>query len=402
MADGQLSAAQRLQHQLLEQATGALPGCLAWLAQNQLPEPGAEAWKYSPINRLYETLLESATKAPTSAVDMTIESAALDGQTVDQKAAVEIQRFKREPASGTHLELPVELAETFARTIDVQRFPVAQALGCDLDEVIVIRITGAPSEMIRIDRPSNGNQWLHVQLLDNAHAVLTERAVNATGGGITSIELAKGAKLTHTCNFQSATDVSWRLNSVSLGPSSTYELHQASLGGRLQRIDNHIRLQAAGAQARLVGCALCDSDNRSDLQNVVEHVAPNCASQQRYHGVANHSGNLTFGGRIHIHEGATGTNAHLTNANLVLDDRAQINTKPELEIYNDDVTCSHGATIGRLDEEALFYLTSRGIDNLRAQSLLLAAFVKDAIGGPDADAMHQKIDEMLGTWTTAT
>ena len=118
MADRQLSTAQRLQHQLLEQATGALPSCRAWLAQNQLPEPGAEAWKYSPINRLYETLLESATKAPASAVDMTVESAALDGQAVDKKAAVEIQRFKRETANDTHLQLPAELAETFARAID--------------------------------------------------------------------------------------------------------------------------------------------------------------------------------------------------------------------------------------------------------------------------------------------
>jgi len=390
-----LSVAQRLQQQLLEQSTPTLPQSFTWLKDHALPEPGVEAWKYSPINRLYEALLE-----PNAANPDALAITSVRGHEATQSAPVSVQFWRREQEAK--IVLPEALAQTFSRAIDVERYPLAHALACDLDEVIVIEISGELDDALVIEQASCGNQWVHVRLLANAAATLTECYVSASGGGITTVELAAGARFTHARSYQNPTATSWHLNSANLASNSTYELHQVTLGGKMQRIDNHIRLSEPGAQVSLVGCALCDQNNRSDLQNVVEHIAPNCESNQRYHGVANHSGNLTFGGRIHIHENAPATNAHLTNSNLVLDDRAQINTKPELEIYNDDVSCSHGATIGRLDEDALFYLRSRGIENTRAQTMLLKAFVNDALGGPDATAMHHTIAEILGKWTTAT
>lgn len=393
MADGQLSTAQRLTNNRLEHGSGSLPNCLAWLSQHALPEPGAEAWKYSPINRFYDTLLDT-TQATALA------GTRIEGLGKQQHSTVEVQHYQR--GDNANLELPQELTERFTRAIDASRYPIAHAVGSDLHEVIVIQVSAPLTEALVLNQPAQGNRWVHIELLANTEATVIERLADASGGSMTTIELGAGAKLTHACSHQTTTQTSWRLNSINLADHASYELNQISLGGRLQRIDNHIRLSGAGAHASLVGCALCDGDNRADLQNVIEHIAAQCSSQQRYHGVVNQSGNLTFGGRIHIHEKAQGTSAHLTNKNMTLDNRAQINTKPELEIYNDDVSCSHGATIGRLDEEALFYLRSRGIDEHSAQSLLLAAFVKDAIGGPDADSMQEIIAEKLTLWTTAT
>lgn len=391
MADGQLSIAQRLQHKLLQQSSATLPGCIDWLTHNPLPEPGVESWKYTPINRLYELLFEPASEIRDGTIVEGLESV--------QRKHLEISRYT--PADHARLDLANDLTDRFSRSIDTARHPVAQAVGADLAEIIVIQVRESLAEPLVITHPSQGNRWIHVELLANTTATLIERYQESNGGSITTIELAPGAQLAHACNHEATSQTSWRLNSVNLADSSHYELHQTNLGGRLQRIDNHIRLAGAGAHASLVGCAVCDTSNRADLQNVVEHMTPNCSSQQRYHGIANHSANLTFGGRIHIHEHARGTDAHLTNKNMVLDDAAQINTKPELEIYNDDVSCSHGATIGRLDEDALFYLRSRGLNEQRAQSLLLAAFVKQAIGGADAQRMQKNITEKLSLWTTA-
>ena len=395
MVDGQLSVAQRLQQRLLEQSKPTLPHSFSWLEQHVLPEPGVEAWKYSPINRLYEALLDPQPSLASAPLETSIQ-----GHDATQDAPVSVQIWRRE--QQTRIALPEALVQTLARAIDADRYPLSHALGCDLDEVVLIEISGTTQDPLLIEHASVGNQWVHVRLLANSNATLTERYLSSASSGITTVELAAGAQLTHARSDQNTSATSWHLNSANLGSNSTYDLHQVTLGGQMQRIDNHIRLLEPGAQASVVGCALCDQKNRSDLQNVVEHIAPHCESSQRYHGVANHSGSLTFGGRIHIHENAQATNAHLTNANLVLDDRAQINTKPELEIYNDDVSCSHGATIGRLDADALFYLRSRGIENKRAQAMLLKAFVNDSIGGPDADTMHHTISEILGKWTTAT
>jgi Fe-S cluster assembly protein SufD len=103
------------------------------------------------------------------------------------------------------------------------------------------------------------------------------------------------------------------------------------------------------------------------------------SSRQRIHGIASGKSRLTFNGRIHIHPGAQHTDARLTNRNLQLDSTAQVNTKPELEIYADDVQCAHGATVGQLDAEQLFYLRSRGISEATARAMLMQGFLADCL-----------------------
>mgnify|MGYP005686994099 FL=1 len=123
-----------------------------------------------------------------------------------------------------------------------------------------------------------------------------------------------------------------------------------------------------------------------DQQVTLEHLVANGKSKQVVHNIVADGGKCTFNGRIHIHEDANGTDATLANKNLGLGKNATINTKPELEIYTDDVTCAHGATIGQLSDQELFYLTSRGISPESAQALLSEGFLRQCTQGPLAEA----------------
>ncbi|MEM1435629.1 MAG: SufD family Fe-S cluster assembly protein [Pseudomonadota bacterium] len=152
------------------------------------------------------------------------------------------------------------------------------------------------------------------------------------------------------------------------------------------RVETHVVLSGPGCDAVLDGAALVAGREQVDQQLVVEHRSPQATSRHSYHCVGSEQGQSTFGGRIHIHPGARGSLAELSNRNLALSAGCTLNTKPELEIYNDDVRCAHGATVGQLDADALFYLRSRGIDAARAQRLLTRGFLEERLAGPLAEA----------------
>ena len=145
-------------------------------------------------------------------------------------------------------------------------------------------------------------------------------------------------------------------------------------------------LDGEGADAELLSAGNVERGQHLDQQVTLEHRRPKGSSRQKIHNIAADGGKCTFNGRIHIHPMAAGSNATLSNKNIGLGDHATINTKPELEIYNDDVSCAHGATIGRLSKDELFYLTSRGVSQDAAATLLRRAFLRQCIHGPLAEA----------------
>lgn len=326
---------------------------------SRLPKPGSEAWKYSPVNRLYDALTADA--APLA------------------------------PSTGE------DAADLLSR-IDTDRYPLALAAALALKSVS--RTTATQGQQIELPACGTGFHWQHIEVPANTQATLIQRKSDANGCAlITTIALADGASISHSLSGTPAAGVQWHLLSIDQQKSSSYTLHQLSLGGQLERVDTHVRLLGEGAEASLTGALLCGDSERCDNQTVLEHAAPRCASNARYHGLANHKGKLTFGGRIHILETGAGTDARLHNPNLLLSDHAEINTKPELEIYNDDVACAHGATVGQLDEDAIFYLRSRGINRASAHALLLRGFASDVIGGPDSEHALSLTRQRLEAWT---
>jgi Fe-S cluster assembly protein SufD len=181
---------------------------------------------------------------------------------------------------------------------------------------------------------------------------------------------------------------------------SIFDTLTVTLSGGLVR--NNLTLTPADefCESHLNGLYLGSGEMHVDNRTIVEHAAPDCVSNQLYKGILSGEATGVFNGRVHVHRGAQRINAYQSNKNIVLERSAQIYSKPELEIYADDVECSHGSTTGQLDEEAIFYLRSRGIPEARARTILLGAFARDVIENvrsePLADWLTDEVNARFG------
>ena len=172
-----------------------------------------------------------------------------------------------------------------------------------------------------------------------------------------------------------------------------------TLSGGTVRNNINMILEAANNEGHLYGLYMLDGKTHVDNHSIVDNVMPNCFSNEFYKGIMDGSSTGVFNGKIFVRQDAQKTNAYQSNKNVLMSDSASINTKPQLEIFADDVKCSHGCTIGRLDDEALFYLRSRGIDEKNAKGLLLHAFAIDILEQVKPQVLRnyleQKINERL-------
>jgi len=172
---------------------------------------------------------------------------------------------------------------------------------------------------------------------------------------------------------------------VRLKGGARARLLHLDLGAQLARNDLHVSLDGTGAEVSANGLFFADAARHLDNHTRIEHHAAHTVSQELYRGVVSERGRGVFNGKVIVHAGANGTDAKLTNQNLLLSDTAEVDTKPELEIYADEVRCSHGATTGQLDAGAIFYLRSRGIEETQARRMLIASFVREILRNlPDA------------------
>jgi Fe-S cluster assembly protein SufD len=177
--------------------------------------------------------------------------------------------------------------------------------------------------------------------------------------------------------------------------SSSVTTHSISFGGLLSRNNLTAVLNGQGADCTLNGLYVLNGDQHVDNHTRLEHAQPNCSSREVYKGVLDERSRAVFHGRILVRRAAQKTDSKQTNNNLLLSDHALVNTKPQLEIYADDVKCTHGATIGQLDSDALFYLRSRGIGHKAARSLLIYAFASEMIGRVKVSSLRDQLDEFL-------
>jgi len=182
---------------------------------------------------------------------------------------------------------------------------------------------------------------------------------------------------------------------IQQGRSSNVATHSVLLGGGLVRNNVHPVLAGEGAECLINGLFIGVERQHLDNYMLVEHASPHCDSRQFYNGILDGRSHGVFHGRIIVHKDAQKTDAKQTNRNLLLSDDAQIDTKPQLEIYADDVKCTHGATIGQMDETALFYLRSRGIDEASARKLLLLAFANECLDRMKEDTVRDYLRELI-------
>jgi Fe-S cluster assembly protein SufD len=216
---------------------------------------------------------------------------------------------------------------------------------------------------------------------------------------VTQVELTKGAVFKHYRFQQNSNDAVITHNThVVMEEGAQYESFTLTSGAHLSRNQIHVDMMGANALARFNGVNILNGAQQGDTTITVEHQAPHCESFQNYRNVVDDKANIVFQGKVHVHQVAQKTDGYQMAKSLLLSQQGTVNVKPELEIYADDVKCSHGATTGQMDEEALFYLQSRGITKGEAQSLLIKAFVSEVVEEVSNMDVQEKSLAMIADW----
>ena len=211
----------------------------------------------------------------------------------------------------------------------------------------------------------------------------------------TTVVLKAGASLEHTRLQQEGKQQSHVARvAVKQLRDSCYTFHGVELGAMLSRTDLVVELAEQGASCALNGLFVLNGRQHVDHHTRVDHKAPYCMSRENYRTVLDGRSHAVFNGKVVVHKGAVKTDSAQSNGNLLLSKHAEIDTKPELEIYNDDVKCAHGATVGQLDDKQLFYLRSRGISLEEAQELLTFAFADEVLTAMSHASLRNYVEKV--------
>ncbi|MFM8441353.1 MAG: Fe-S cluster assembly protein SufD, partial [Acidobacteriota bacterium] len=176
---------------------------------------------------------------------------------------------------------------------------------------------------------------------------------------------------------------------------SVYDSTNINLGAKVSRHEIAVRFNAEGGEVFVDGLYMLGEDQHHDTHSLIDHRVPNCVSHQSYKGIVDGKAHAVFNGKIFVRENASGTDGYQSNKNLLLSNDARVDTKPQREIFNDDVKCAHGATVGQLEDEELFYLLSRGIRESLARNLLTYGFAEEVINKIDVESVKAKLDEAV-------
>jgi Fe-S cluster assembly protein SufD len=212
---------------------------------------------------------------------------------------------------------------------------------------------------------------------------------------VTEIEVMDGARLDHY-RIERESDRSYHVGTTEVrqGRDSRYHSFSFATGGALARVNLYTVLGGEGGETLMNGLYMLDGTQHIDHQTRIEHAAPNCASREIYKGIMDDASHGVFNGKVYVRPEAQKTDGKQTNNNVLLSETARADTKPQLEIFADDVKCTHGATVGRLDEVALFYLRSRGIGMEQAKTLLTYAFAADVLERIDQPEVRQALEAL--------
>lgn len=210
---------------------------------------------------------------------------------------------------------------------------------------------------------------------------------------VVEIVLKDGARLEHyKVQRESVNAYHIATTSADLGPNSSYDSTSINFGAQLSRHDIHVKMASEGAECWVDGLYVVSSDQHTDTHSVIDHQQPHCTSHQLYKGILDGKSRAVFNGKIFVRHGAQKTDAMQTNKNLLLSNEARVDTKPQLEILADDVKCAHGAAVGQIEEDELFYLETRGIHPDLARNLLTYGFAEEVIGKIKVDSIRAQLD----------
>ena len=401
-----MKSAPTLSSAFLEPAGDYLPAPLLELRKQRgtalvdmpLPTRKTENWKYSSRHlKLSDELaaaLPSTGKDGTSLSMLGCRVVFRNGVMVPEASdypdlkGIRIQRFSDlsdEEASG--------LAERMDNTLDSRAVQMARLNSARFEDGLYIQldkeaVLDQPLFIVHeVTASSAGSAYprIYVDAARHSQMTLVEEYISCGAepvvvNTVTEVSVAEGAQITSvrlTLEGENVQHIG--ATGVRQAASSRFESHSVGFGGPLRRHDLQVRLEGEGAECKLNGVVVTQGKQHFDNHTSIEHVAAHCNSEETYRNIAADQSHAIFNGRIHIHEDAQKSSANMNNKNLLLSTGAEIDTKPELEIYADDVQCAHGATIGQLDKTSLFYLVSRGIGRREATTLLTMAFINEMV-----------------------
>ena len=264
-----------------------------------------------------------------------------------------------------------------------------------------------PIQLLFVTSPPPGGEpvMTHPRVLLVVGENAQVRVVESYGGGgdspyltntVTEVVAGPGAVVDHyKLVRESAAGYHIGAMHVRLGRAANFSSHAVTLGGAIVRNDALAVLDGEGVECTLNGLYLANGRRLVDNHTTIHHAQPHCSSHELYKGILDGEARAVFNGKIIVAIDAQKTDAKQTNKALLLSEDAQINTKPELEIFADDVKCTHGATVGQLDEDALFYLRARGLGLEQARSVLIHAFAGDLLNHIAIEPIRDQLDDLL-------
>ena len=359
------------------------------LREQGLPTKRTEAWRFTPLRSVANAEFSIAEESAPSLV-----SSIPEGVTV--RSLRQVLQAEPELLEG---RLDLGGAPTHFAALNTALF--SDGLWIDVPAGVALE---APIELAHAIRTSSERGVAYPRALitmgDNAELTLIETYAGEEVGQLTNsvieVDLGRNAKMSHVRVHENAGLQVGRVD-VRQEADSVYHSTVVTLGGALLRFDVRCLLQGKGAECQLDGAYLIDGEDHVDHHTLVEHRAAHCRSAQTYRGIVSGKGTAVFDGIVVVHRDAQKTEAHQENRNLLLSDTATVHTKPHLEIDADDVVCSHGVTVGSLDEDQLFYLRARGIPEDLAHAMLTYAFLESIVDRVSHESTRVRMREALLT-----
>lgn len=356
-----------------------------------LPTKKTEAWRFTKVSHLLDAPIEPAVSEQ-SAGFATLG----DAWRVYVHAGQPMPGPN--PPSGVQVQtgLDVEVPE-LGTLASNEHFTALN--NASFRDVLVLRVSGQVEQPIEIEYGGSlGAAYPRVLVVleKQASLRLVERASgeSATSVAVTEVIVGDGARLDHVRIHQDRGNFIGAL-AVKLQRDAHYHSHVVSVGGALMRLDLHVALEGPGAECHLDGVYHAAGKEVIDHHVRVDHRGPHCTSHQRYRGVLDEKGTAVFDGQAIVHRSAPSSEAHQENRNLLLSDTANVHTKPHLEIDHDEVVASHGATVGALDADSLFYLRSRGIPVGLARGVLTLGFLRELLAEIADESLRNELTDLV-------
>lgn len=374
-----------------------------------LPGLRNEAWKFTSLRPLAEAAFSAGPEAEASALLALMPDLAaprlvlLDGayrpEFSTPPAGTIVTSFAAAPHFGPHARPEREPLVALNTMLAEDGIRIEVPAGHDAGLVVLATLTSGAHDAgaARAIHPRH-----RIHLGPGARLSLLDLAA---GGGtylhnpVYEMTVAEGARLVHV-RLQDESAAGFHLATLyaDIATGGTYDSFSLALGGRLARAEVHATLAGPDAAAHLNAAQLLGGTQHADFTTVIRHAAPRCASRQTVKNVLAGRARGVFQGRIEVARGAQKTDGYQMSQALLLSPDAEVDCKPELEIYADDVKCSHGTTVGELDAEQIFYLRSRGIPETAARAMLIRAFLAGALETIADEAVRAVLDARIGAW----